>query len=122
MSIKETALEFLRLCARGDSKEAFRLYVAPGFKHHNAFFKGDADTLWKAMEDAAKEYPNKIFETKRALQDGNLVAVHSHIRQVPDSLGAAVMHIFRFENNSIVEMWDFGQPVPENSPNENGMF
>ena len=24
------------------------------------------------------------------------------------------MHIFRFETGKIAELWDFGQPVPEN--------
>lgn len=33
-----------------------------------------------------------------------------------------VVHIFRFDRNHIVEMWDLGQQVPENMPNENGMF
>ena len=29
---------------------------------------------------------------------------------------------FRFQGDRIVELWDLGQPVPEKSPNENGMF
>ena len=27
-----------------------------------------------------------------------------------------------FENDSIAELWDFGQAVPEDMENENGMF
>ena len=50
------------------------------------------------------------------------MAVHSHVRQNPNDRGAAVVHIFRFEGDRVVELWDMGQPVPENSPNENGMF
>ena len=56
------------------------------------------------------------------LEDGDLVAVHSRVRQKPGDLGAAVVHIFRFQGDRIVELWDMGQSVPENSPNENGMF
>jgi predicted SnoaL-like aldol condensation-catalyzing enzyme len=36
--------------------------------------------------------------------------------------GGAVVHIFRFEGGLIVELWDVGQDVPEQSVSENGMF
>ena len=121
-TLKETALDFLHRAARGDSREAFRLHAAPGFRHHNAYFKGDADTLMTAMEEAAKQNPGKTLEVQHCLQDGNLVAVHSHYKPGPAHRGMAVMHIFRFENDKIAEMWDFGQPVPEQDINENGMF
>jgi predicted SnoaL-like aldol condensation-catalyzing enzyme len=121
-SKKEIAQDFLRLAAKGHSREAFRLYVGQGFKHHNVYFKGDGDTLMTAMEEAAKKNPDKIFEVQRVLQDGDLVAVHSRVRQKPDDLGAAVIHIFRFDSDKIVELWDFGQAVPEDIVNENGMF
>lgn len=119
---KEIALDFLYLSAKGDSREAFGKYVGENFKHHNVYFKGDAETLMIAMEESAKQMPDKIFEVKRALEDGNLVAVHSHVRLTPDSLGYAVMHIFRFEDGKIAELWDFGQEVPADMVNENGIF
>ena len=59
---------------------------------------------------------------KLSLEDGNLVATYSHVQQNPGDSGVAVVHIFRFEGDHIVEMWDVGQAVPEDSPNENGMF
>jgi predicted SnoaL-like aldol condensation-catalyzing enzyme len=121
-SLKGKALIFLKLCAAGDSREAFRLYAGPGFKHHNIWFKGDADTIMLAMEESAKKNPDKIFEVQRALEDGDLVAVHSIVKQNPGDRGVAVMHIFRFQAGKIAELWDFGQPVPENPVNENGMF
>jgi predicted SnoaL-like aldol condensation-catalyzing enzyme len=76
----------------------------------------------KAMEENAAQNPGKTLEVKHALEDGDFVAVHSHVRQKPGDRGAAVVHIFRFEDGHIAELWDMGQPVPENSPNENGMF
>ena len=121
-SQKEIAKKFLTLCAKGKSQEALDLFAAKNFKHHNAFFKGDAKTLILAMEENARQNPNKTFEIKHALEDKNIVAVHSHVRQIPKDLGAAVIHIFRFKNNRIAELWDFGQAVPENMINENGMF
>jgi predicted SnoaL-like aldol condensation-catalyzing enzyme len=66
--------------------------------------------------------PNKVLEVQRALQDGNEVAVFSRVRRHPDDLCGAVVHIFHFEGGRIVEFWDIGQAVPENSINENGMF
>jgi predicted SnoaL-like aldol condensation-catalyzing enzyme len=75
-----------------------------------------------AMEDNAKKNPNKIFDIKRSLQDGNLVATHSHVRQKLGDPGAAVVHIFRFEDDKIAELWDLGQPVPLETVNENGIF
>lgn len=119
---KDIALDFLYLAAKGDSREAFSKYVSENFKHHNVYFKGDAETLMTAMEENARQVPDKTFEVKRALEDGDLVAVHSHVRPAPDSLGYVVMHIFRFEAGKIAELWDFGQAVPEDMLNENGMF
>lgn len=121
-SIKEIAQDFLRLAAKGESRTAFANYAGKDFKHHNPYFKGDAETLMLAMEENAKINPGKFFEIKRALQDENLVAVHSHIKQNPNDSGAAVIHIFRFENDKIAELWDFGQAVPPAVVNENGMF
>ncbi|MGH2625290.1 MAG: nuclear transport factor 2 family protein [Anaerolineales bacterium] len=116
------AMEFLRMAASGNVRQAFRRYVAPDFRHHNPFFRGDAESLMAAMEENAARNPDKVFEIQRALQDGGLVAVHSRVRQGPADLGAAVVHVFRFDGDLIAELWDVGQPVPENSPNEHGMF
>jgi len=121
-SLKEIAVSFLQLVASGEVREAYRSYLSPDFRHHNPFFPGDADSLMLAMEENAAKNPHKILEVKRVIEEGDLVAVHSHIKQKQDDLGAAVVHIFRFHNNVIVELWDVGQPIPENSPNENGVF
>ncbi|MCO5287293.1 MAG: hypothetical protein M9898_12850 [Chitinophagaceae bacterium] len=124
MTKKEIAKDFLTLASSGQSRKAFEFYVADSFKHHNVYFKGDRQTLMIAMEEAHKQNPNKIFEIQRALEDGNLVSVHSRVEQVGENgFVGAVMHIFLFDNNNkIVELWDFGQAVPENMINENGMF
>ena len=119
---KESAQHFLNLAAEGKSREAFKLYVGKDFKHHNVYFKGDANTLMIAIEEDAKMNPDKIFEIQRTLEDGDLVAVHSRFRQNPNATDYAVMHIFRFENDKIVELWDFAQAAPAEMINENGMF
>lgn len=122
MSLKEISKDFLTLCAFGNSREAFKLYVGKKFKHHNPYFKGDAASLMLAMEENAKENSNEIFEVKQIIQDGDLVALHSYIKQAENNLDIAVVHILKFENEKIIEMWDIINPFPENIINENGMF
>jgi len=122
IAIREIGKDFLTLCAAGNSREAFKLYVAKNFKHHNAFFKGDADSLMIAMEESSKENPNRIFDVKHIIMDGDLVAYHSFIQQSNSEAGLAVVHILKFSENKIIEMWDMHQSIPENIVNENGMF
>ncbi|WP_456273682.1 nuclear transport factor 2 family protein [Bacillus sp. AK031] len=122
MPIKERAVSFLKLVASGKVREAYMSHAGPGFIHHNPYFRGDAESLMAAMEENAEENPGKIFEVKRAIEEGETVAVHSHVKQHPEDIGAVVVHIFRFADDRIVELWDVGQPIPEDSPNENGIF
>jgi predicted SnoaL-like aldol condensation-catalyzing enzyme len=119
---KQAASDFLMLASKGKSKEAFSRHVSQNFRHHNIYFKGDAESLMTAMEDNAKKNPDKICDIKRIIHEGDLVVTHSLVRQKPGDPGAGVVHIFRFENDKIVELWDLGQPVPLETVNENGMF
>lgn len=50
------------------------------------------------------------------------MAIHSHMVPAPGERGVALMHLFRFERDLIVELWDIGQPVPAQSVNQYGMF
>jgi predicted SnoaL-like aldol condensation-catalyzing enzyme len=122
VSHKEKAVSFLQLVASGKVREAYTNYIGPDFLHHNPYFQGDATSLMIAMEENAIENPNKLLEVKRVIGENDFVTVYSHIRQNPKDLGGAVVHIFRFLNDQIVELWDVGQSIPEESPNKNGMF
>jgi len=119
---KDIAVSFLTLASSGEVREAYSKFIGDGFKHHNPFFEGSADALSAGMEENARQNPGKVFAVKRVIADGDFVAVHSHVRQRPDDLGAAVVHVFRFENGKIVELWDIGQPIPKESANQFGMF
>jgi predicted SnoaL-like aldol condensation-catalyzing enzyme len=121
-SLKDRAVSFLKLAAAGRVDQAYAEYAGASFRHHNPYFRGDAASLKAAMAENAAQNPGKSLEVKRALEDGDLVAVHSHVRQKPEDPGAAVVHIFRFENGRIVELWDVGQPVMDEGPNELDMF
>lgn len=119
---KDSATSFLNLAATGKVDEAYSKFVGDGFRHHNAFYEGSAESLQAGMKENAIQNPAKVFEVKRVIAEGDFVVTHSHVRQKPGDLGAAVVHIFRFTNGKIVELWDLGQPVPHESPNQYGMF
>ena len=119
---KDIAISFLKLASSGKVSEAYSRYIGAGFRHHNPFFEGSAEALQAGMEENAKQSPNKVFTILRMVSEGDFVVTHSHVQQSPEQRGAVVVHIFRFENGKIVELWDMGQPVPETSPNQNGMF
>ncbi len=122
ISYKEAAVSFLRLASSGKVQEAYRQYVGASFRHHNPYFPGDAEALKAAMLENATQFPQKAIDIKHVLADGDLVAVHARVRLQPGDLGVATIHLFRFEGDRIVELWDVGQAVPESSPNKNGMF
>src|SRR6266542_3012832 len=117
MNNKERAIAFLRLASSGNVHEAYERYVHPDFRHHNPCFPGDRASLLTAMEENAATFPQKEFEAVRALEDGDLVAVHGRVRLTPSSPWIALIHIFRFEGNQIIEEWEVGQEVPKESPN-----
>jgi predicted SnoaL-like aldol condensation-catalyzing enzyme len=116
------AVSFLKLASSGQVSDAYSKFVGDGFRHHNPYFEGSAESLQAGMEENASKNPDKVLDVKRVIAEGEFVVTHSHVQQKPGDLGAAVVHIFRFESGKIVELWDLGQPVPEKSLNENGMF
>ena len=44
-SKKDIAISFLKLAASGKAPEAYEKYVHKNFRHHNPYFKGDAQSL-----------------------------------------------------------------------------
>jgi predicted SnoaL-like aldol condensation-catalyzing enzyme len=119
--VKEIAISFLKNAGSGKLDEAYRL-VSANFRHHNAYFPGDTESLKAGMADAHKQFPNTKIDVQRAIAEGDLVAVHSRVQHAADRPAIAVVHIFRFEGERIAELWDVGMEVPEDSPNANGVF
>lgn len=120
MNRKEIAASFLQRASSGEVREAFAEYVHPDFTHHLVFFNGDRESFMEAMEDNAREFPNKTYEVVHALEDGNLVAIHGKVTLAPKVFG--VIHIFRFEGDKIIESWEASQEALNDSPNEYGLF
>ena len=69
-----------------------------------------------------EQSPAYRTEVKRMVAEGDLVAVHHHVRPAPGDRGRAVVDIFRLEDGRIVEHWDVVQEVPETAANDNTMF
>src|SRR3954462_6416938 len=103
---KRSAQDFLQLVIGNKVDEAYEKYVDMNGKHHNAFYPGDMPTLRDAMKENGTQFPNKQFIIKNVLSDGDLVAVHSHLILKHGDLGMVAVHLFRFKDNKIVEMWD----------------
>lgn len=116
------AANFLTMCATGRVAEAYELYVAENFQHHNAFFPSDRKSLLQAMQQSAQTEPNKSFTVKQTIASSDRIAVLSHLVRSKDEQQYAVVHILRFEDDKIAEMWDLGQAIPKDSPNQLGMF
>lgn len=121
MTRKEIAETFLKLASSGKVREAFAWHVHSKFRHHNAYFKADRESLMRGMERSAKDSPDKSFHTLRAVEEGDLVAIHGRVVFSPE-LQWSVIHIFRFEGNLIIEEWEASQEAFPDSPNENGIF
>lgn len=121
MNKKQIAIKVLELASSGRVKEAYDKYVHTDFIHHNAYFKGDRETFMEEMEKNFHECPDKTFETLRALEDGDLVAVHGKVSNVFGK-DWSVIHIFRFKDDKIIEEWEASQEDIKESPNENGIF
>lgn len=121
-SRKDSAKAFLRLAATGKAREAYERFVGPGFRHHNPYFRGDAEALRAGMEEAHARFPRTTIEIQRALEEGSLVAVHSRVKHEPAGRDIAAVHLFRFKGAKIVELWDVAVEAPPDSPNEHGMF
>jgi predicted SnoaL-like aldol condensation-catalyzing enzyme len=120
-SHKDIAISFLKLASSGKLDEAYS-HTGRNFRHHNAYFPGDAQSLKAGMAEASKQFPNTKLEVQRAIEEGDLIAVHSRVQHAPDRQPIAVVHIFRFEGNEIAELWDIGMELPKESPNKNGAF
>jgi predicted SnoaL-like aldol condensation-catalyzing enzyme len=122
ITLKETAIDFLRLTAHGQIDDAFARYAAPGFRHHNPHFPADSASLQAAMKENAGRFPHMVFEAQRAIAEGPLVAVHSRAVMEQGGMELAIVHILRFEAGRIAEMWDIAQPAPVPMANRDGMF
>lgn len=103
-------------------EEAVAKYVGPYYRQHNSMAPDGPDEFIAFARQFTKTFPSLRVDFKRAIAEGDLVALHSHMTRKPDDRGVAVVDLFRLENGKIVEHWDVLQEVPEKSANNNTMF
>lgn len=78
--------------------------------------------LKAAMIENQDQYSDKSLSIRQIFGEGDMIATHSLLHVVPDDNGFNVVHMFRFENGKIAEMWDCIQPLEINSSNPAGPF
>lgn len=111
------AERFLLMCAGGEVREAYGLYVAEDFRHHNAYFPADRESLLLGMEQSAQAEPNKSFTIKQIIESGDRMVMLPHLRREQVNVGIAVIQLLQFDGGRIAELWAVGQVIPKDSPN-----
>lgn len=122
MDQKQIALAFQAGIMSGKVRETYAAYIHPDFRHHNPYYPGDAASLMVGMEENAARFPDKVFTVERAIEEGDLVVTYSRLCLQASMPEMAVVHIFRFANEKIIELWDIVQAAPEDGVNEQGFF
>ena len=102
-------------------RKAFMDFVAEDYIQHNPSISNGREEAIKMLEPKFSS-KDAAFEIKRILVDSDLVAIHLNGKLSANTLGVAVVDMYRIESGKIVEHWDVLQVVPEMSANENTMF
>jgi predicted SnoaL-like aldol condensation-catalyzing enzyme len=120
---KRIVLEFCRLCfVQKQPRIAFERYVAATLIQHNPGVPDGAEAAVASLEERLRQNPDLKFDIRRAIAEGDIVALHVLVRSDPEDRGRAVVDIFRVSDQRIVEHWDVVQPMPASAENPHPMF
>jgi predicted SnoaL-like aldol condensation-catalyzing enzyme len=97
-------------------------YLSQDYLQHSSLAEPGLASLKAFLDKVKVESPEAKHHIKRALVDGDLVAVHVHVVRFPGDPGLAVVDIFRVADGKVVEHWDVLQEVPAKPVNPNPMF
>lgn len=97
-------------------------YLSQDYLQHSSLAEPGLASLKAFLDKVKIESPEAKHHVKRALVDGDLVAVHVHVVRFPGDAGLAVVDIFRVADGKVVEHWDVLQEVPAKAVNPNSMF
>lgn len=119
---KAIAIEFYhRALNQLDYEKAAEL-IGDRYIQHNPHAIDGREGLKNHLAMLKKDFPKNHGDIKRAIAEGDLVALHIHSKRTPESRGNAIVDVFRIENGKVVEHWDVVQAVPEKALNDNTMF
>ncbi|NEM91113.1 zinc-binding dehydrogenase [Galbitalea soli] len=105
----------------GDTAIVDRI-VRSDYIQHNPQAPDGPDALKYFGAGLRQQFPEVTNLPKRAIAEGDMVLLHSHVVFVPGTPGTAVFDIFRFQDGKIAEHWDVLQEVPATTVNGNDMF
>lgn len=121
MTNKEKAIDFYKTAYAGDPRQAAELYLGDEYIQHNPMVGDGAEPFIEYFERMHREYPNKSIEFVRAVEEGDLVALHTH-QTWPDE-EYVTMDFLRFDKNGkIVEHWDAIQKIEGKSVNGHTLY
>ena len=116
---KKIVIDFYELAFNQHQPEqAAKKYIGDHYIQHHPGVPDGAEAFYSYFAKYFKEHPESHVEIKRALADGDLVALHLHSRQNKADNGRAIVDLFRLENGKIVEHWDVIQNVPADAPDK----
>jgi predicted SnoaL-like aldol condensation-catalyzing enzyme len=119
---KQTVLAFYEAGLNNKDFDAASALIGDRYVQHNPRIADGIEGFKGFVAQIAEEFPGLRAEVKRIVAEGDHVVAHVHGVRVPGQAGTAIVDIFRFDGDRIVEHWDVMQPVPERSANPNGMF
>jgi len=117
-----TAFYELAINQKRPTESAGRYIGLPYTQHNPEVPKNGPDGFIQFIEGMFKKHPGLRVTIHKAVADGNVVALHVHLKRDESDPGIAVAEFFRVENGRIVEHWDVMQPVPEKTASGNAMF
>jgi predicted SnoaL-like aldol condensation-catalyzing enzyme len=110
MSIKDIFLEAFARFAAGDV-DVLDEIIGPDFVNHAPDAPHDRDAWIQSVKTGP--LTTSTVDIKRVIADDEFVVVHYQLIPPEGGLGEAVVDIWRFAGDVIVEHWDVSQPVTD---------
>lgn len=119
---KEIGLQLITGLMVNMDVTALDRYASDPYYQHNPGVANGIAAAKTGFTGFFAAFPSLSTSIKRVVAEGDLVAIHYHLKLMPADPGLAVVDFFRVRNGKVIEHWDVVQPVPVSSANDNTMF